>query len=507
LLKTARLVLPFLLIIAAVGVTAHLFVTEHGIGITPDSVGYIRAARSLRDGQGFRAAGPDGESVPLTHWPPLFPAVLSLLAGLGLDPIVGARWLNAILFGGNILLVGVIVRWYARGCSWAPILGSLLAMVSIVMYRIHTQALSEPLFVLLVTFGLFLLARHDERPSPRLLIGASVALSLGFLTKYAGLAYVLTSIVWLLLRDRKTVFRKFRDTIVLASISLTPAALWMLRNLASSGSIANREFAFHPVGQEFISSLATTLTRWALPYAALAFLLAATVMWRRATWTRLGSILRSVRPGTIHLFGLSILVYGLVVVASMTFADVATSPDSRILLPAYVSSLILTVCFGSAVVRDSRNPRLLRFLPIVLFTFLGVSYCARSARWIGEHRHDGQGYTMRSWRDSPTIAAVASLPSRTLIYTHGQDAVYILTGRDSGRIPHKTFPTSGLANAEYETELERMLDRLHAEDGVVVYFDRISRESYPAREELAARLGLQLASRTDDGWIYKVGVP
>jgi len=505
--STARLVLPVLAILACIGVAALLFVTEEGIGITPDSVGYIRGARSLHAGQGLSAIGPDGERTALTHWPPLFPVVLSLLTVMGPDLIEGVRWLNAILFGANILLVGIIVRRYARGSLWLPLTGSFLTMVSIVMYRIHSQALSEPLFIFLVTLGLFLLARHTERPSIGLLAGASATISLGFLTRYAGIVYVLTGVLWLALPGRRNLYGKVRDAAVFGAVCIVPMALWMARNLTLSGGATNRALVFHPLTARFLSSAGTALSRWTLPWLALAFLLVALSVWRRETWANLAVIVRSIRPDSINLFGLSVIIYGLVIIASMSFIDRATSPDERILLPVYVSSLILTVCVGGAMICSARMTRFLKAVTIILLVFLAGSYCARSGRWIEEHRHDGQGYMKRAWRDSPTIAAVKSLPRGTLIFTQAQDAAYILGGRDAARIPPKVFPTSGLKNLEYEVELQHMLDRLQSEDGVIVYFDRIRRPYYPSREELTGRLPLQLVSRTEDGWIYRAVMP
>jgi hypothetical protein len=500
-----RLVLPILVLLAAIGVIILLFVTEQGIGITPDSTGYIRAARLLHDGHGLSDIGPDGEPEPLTHWPPLFPVVLSLFAMLGFDLIDGVRWFNAALFGASILLVGVIARRYARGTAWLPLAASFLAMVSIVMYRIYSQALSEPLFILLVTLGLFLLALHAEKPSIWLLLGASLAVSLGFLTRYAGVAYVLTGILWLLRSNKKGLPGKVRQVAIFTAVSAVPMALWMTRNLEQSGSTANRAVVFHPISAGFISSAATALSRWTLPWLALVFMLIAIAVWRRAAWSNLAAIIRSIQPSSIHLFSLSILVYWLVIIASISFLDRATSPDERILLPVYVASLILTVGVCGAIIYSPRIRRFIKAVAVTLLIFLAISYCARAGRWIEERRHDGHGYTSRAWKNSSLIAVLEELAPGTPIYTNGRDAIFILAGRESARIPLKTSPTSGLENIGYEGEIQGMLDRLRKENGVLVYFEEIGRTYYPSLDELTDRLPLELVNRTEDGWIYRAG--
>ena len=81
------------------------FATRLGAGISPDSTVYVDAANNLKMGRGLSVqSGPD-EFTPLTHFPPLFPALLALLGSLGFDASSGARWLNVLLFGGNIFLL------------------------------------------------------------------------------------------------------------------------------------------------------------------------------------------------------------------------------------------------------------------------------------------------------------------------------------------------------------------------------------------------------------------
>ena len=62
---------------AAAGAGAlALFATSRGIGLSPDSISYISAGRSLASGGGLRV----WHGAPLTDWPPLYPALLALLA-------------------------------------------------------------------------------------------------------------------------------------------------------------------------------------------------------------------------------------------------------------------------------------------------------------------------------------------------------------------------------------------------------------------------------------------
>lgn len=62
--------------------------TRQGPGLTPDSAYYIAAARSIDAGRGVRTM----TGAALTHFPPGYPAVLSVAGLAGLDPLRAARW-------------------------------------------------------------------------------------------------------------------------------------------------------------------------------------------------------------------------------------------------------------------------------------------------------------------------------------------------------------------------------------------------------------------------------
>ena len=138
-----------LLLLSLLAVALVLLATRFGIGVTPDSTVYLEAARNLLNGRGLIALAADGELRPMTHYPPLYSSLLALI-GLGHVSIAGAaRWLQAILFGANVLLVGLVIARSARNSFWLPMVGALLMLTAPDVVAIHTLALTEPLFILL----------------------------------------------------------------------------------------------------------------------------------------------------------------------------------------------------------------------------------------------------------------------------------------------------------------------------------------------------------------------
>ena len=117
--------------------------TPEGLGLSDDSIGYIAGARSILSGQGYREAWLASNG-PVTHFPPGFSSVLALIGLSGLDPLRGARFLNALLFGANAFLLGILgwrmTKSQIAGLSWLRCLS-----VNASLFHAHAVAMSEPL--------------------------------------------------------------------------------------------------------------------------------------------------------------------------------------------------------------------------------------------------------------------------------------------------------------------------------------------------------------------------
>jgi hypothetical protein len=133
-----------LVLISSIGIAISLFVSSRlGIGISPDSVAYIASALNLLNGLGLSTLSGDCKPIPLTHFPPLFPLLLSSIGVLGDDPLIAVRWVIAFLFGANILLIGVFIHRINRS-FWLSIFGILLILTSDDMVEIHIYACPGP---------------------------------------------------------------------------------------------------------------------------------------------------------------------------------------------------------------------------------------------------------------------------------------------------------------------------------------------------------------------------
>jgi 4-amino-4-deoxy-L-arabinose transferase-like glycosyltransferase len=197
-----RLISFVLLGLLGIGaISLVLQATPEGLGLSDDSIAYVAGARSMLAGQGYREAWLASNG-PVTHFPPAYPAVLAFIGGFGLDPLRAARFLNALLYGLNTLMLGVLGWRMTRSLPAGLALAALFVLNSSLL-RVHAVAMSEPLFIFLSLMAFWMFDLYVERDAHwlwLLLCGAMTGMA--YLTRYAGLALTATFAVALLLLHR-----------------------------------------------------------------------------------------------------------------------------------------------------------------------------------------------------------------------------------------------------------------------------------------------------------------
>jgi hypothetical protein len=168
-----------------------------GLGLSPDSVVYIGAARSLMAGRGFSLPAESALFSPITHYPPLYSSLLAVTGILGTNPLAGAVWLNVAVFSINIYFSGFLL--FAALGSWQlALLGSLFTLTAFPLVQAHTMAWSEAMFIMLELLSILLLLQYLEKPRRRILLLASAVAGLSVLCRYAGFALVASGLIGIL---------------------------------------------------------------------------------------------------------------------------------------------------------------------------------------------------------------------------------------------------------------------------------------------------------------------
>lgn len=490
-------------ILALVGTALLLAMTRWNVGTSPDSVQYIKAARQLV----ASVPAEHGEVVLVQHAP--FYALLLAGGGLaGLDPLEGARWLNAAFFGLNILVVALLVRGVVGRATWlVPV--AALAMFALPMLVIHGTALSEPLFVLLTLVGFWLLARHLEQPAPRLLVAAAVAIGLAFLTRYAGAAVVLAGGAALLLFGNERLPGRLRDAVTFGVVACLPILAWMLRNVGEGSSATGRELFLHPIDRSHVWQALYTVSGWALIPAGAPDL----VRLALGAGLALGGaalLFRSVRrdreiPMLIRVLVLFVAVYAAFLIASISLVDANTPLDDRILLPVFVTGVIIVlyVLGRSWPMVKERRPLMYACVTAVV-VFMGA-HLTRGMQVAAASYESGWGFSSLEWRHSPTLSRLGEVPAGVSVYSNAPEIVYLHTGRPAKLLPRKWLPMNERPNPQYDAQLAAVSQEL-ASGGVVVYFRHVAQtKSLPTEAELVQRLALRRLADEPDGLVLRGG--
>jgi hypothetical protein len=500
-------------LIAVSGIFAVLYSTRWGAGINSDSIGYIELARNLSNGLGFGRLSFDGNFIPMKHWTPLFPAALSAFLLLDIDPANAARWLNAILFGANILLVGLIINKFTCSVRMA-VFGSLLMMLSDSSLNIHSMALTEPLFVFFVLSGFSLLACYIEDPKPLTLISAAGAIAMASLARWAGMPFILSGTLGVLFFSKKPYRKRIIDTSVFAVVSFLPIALFMMRNLLLTGSTSDAHIYFHPVAMNHLKNMLKTFSHWSLlpeqiPLMIMILFLIMLAIGSLAFFNKKicgGNFTNEYLNKFMQLLAMSIIIYMVFIIVCISLADASIPLDYRILIPVYVLGMIFIVCGGYQLVRPAAEQnRVIKAASIALCVIFAGCYLIRGTQQIVYNHNEGQEYASRVWKESEIIRKVKELPRGIIIYTNGKDAVSFLAGRRALIIPEKVKRRNLKVNSKYSSEMAIMKERMKKNNGVLVYFDRITWRWYlPQISELEKQMPLKLVTKCADGAIYKI---
>ena len=506
-------------------VVVLLLSTRWGLATSSDSARYVRTARNV---YGSAQVQDDGEPKhEQAHFPPFYPIVLATGAKLTWsDPVGSAHWLHVLIFAGNVLLTGIIVRRSGGATAvnaGAALLAAFLVALAPASIYIHAWLLSEPLFIFLSLVTILLLGLHLERPRWRLLIGAAICASLGVMTRYAGAAIAPAAVLALLLiPGHRAGRRRVLDAAIFSAIFLLLPAINMARNVGVGGSATNRTLAFHPLTAEHVKDAIAVIASWASAigvdsprdvanahpfFAFVGVMLAAAVVIRGANiaWRQ-----RETSLGRLCAITLLYLVsFAALLAFSISFVDFHTPADQRVLSPMYFAWLILTACVATSLA-SSMTTRSLRTVAEVACVVIAMALMLPSIPLGLRLYHFGDGFAHAQWRRSPTIAAVNELPPELEIFTNAPGAVYLLTGRQVIlTIPSEISSSSRLPNPDYPQLMERIRAELRAGRGVVVYLKRYGqkRAFYPTEQELKKRLGLHPLVRRADGAIYDFVAP
>ncbi|MCZ2128057.1 MAG: phospholipid carrier-dependent glycosyltransferase [Anaerolineales bacterium] len=470
---------------ALAGTFLVLYATPQGLGLFDDSIAYIAGARSLLAGQGYRAAWLASNKF-VTHFPPAFSALLAFVGLSGLDPLRGTRFVNSLLFGGNIFLLG-LSTWRMTKSQLAGVAAALLLLINPALFYVHTTAMSEPLYLFLTLAAFLVFSQYADGASKRpvnFLILAAVLSAGAYLARYAGLALFAALLVALLILHDTWKKRLIYAAVYFAAF-LPFALAWALRNRLLTDNATNRSLLYHPIAESNLQLGISNVAAFLLPIdewrkaldqipnffpTLIIVLILALFAWTIfKTWRKFFNP-ASPAPETLSFVNaLYFFAYLASILASMTFFDASTKFQIRILAPLYLSLIALAVYFICQLLQSARNH--VRFI-IYLIALCAVAFSLYGLNAEVVHlRKGGQGYASFQWFDSDAIQFLRGLPAETRIYSNEVAAVYLYTGRGGYVLPDLVDPVTNLPRGRFDEGAAALQADVLSGDAALALFD------------------------------------
>jgi hypothetical protein len=487
--------------VAAVLASAIVFLlnTRHGIGVLPDSVGYMRM-------------GPAG-----ARFGPVYTWLLEAFSTLGGGVVGAARALGFILVCVNSLLTWLLLI-KATGSLPATALGAALILSSPVFVHLHSSAMSEPLFLTLTLLFFFAFVQLLETQSRVWVALAGLLAGAAMLTRFAAAPLVPTFILCRLLLPGQPLRRRAVDCAIMAAIALAAFAAWGLYSQLSTGHSTGRALAFYgnPDARRWLTgaiALASMLAPAELPRLLhFAFLLAAltATSYAAASYLR-GCITRPAKRAADGyaavplLCAAFILFYALLLILAV-HVEANLPLNTRYLLPVYVVAVLM------ASICAAQRRGAARFTPAFRMALAAIAGCVlisnltRTAMRTADAYAHGIGYADPRWSSSPMLQWVDALPEGATIYTNAPDLVSYRLQRPARFVPSRITRQTGEDDPAnpLRRQVEEAASALAARDSYVVFFDRVDWRFYLASEaQLVRELGLALAVERADGRAYR----
>lgn len=459
--------LAIILLPALVGMTLQLIATARfGAGLSPDSAVYVQAARQLAAGEGFTQLWPSPSGppkvVPITWYPPAYPAFLAIGVKLGIDAKTFARFVAAILFGINIAIGMTFVRRVTRSIHVAIVAAAILCL-STDQLEVHAFALSEALFIAAVLLFLLFLVQYVGRPTLAMLVAAACCASLAGMTRYVGVILLPVGLI--------VCARRWRHAITFLLIGSAANVVWYIRNKAVAGSSTGREIAAHVLTLEHVRNFFETIATWTTPTS---------VWWLGATvLTLVVAVLVATKPRA-QILVCFVFVYLTALALSISFIDAATPVDYRLLSPLFVplvTLLALAATRGNSVVRITVG---------LLAASMLITDVIRTPSWVWRANQFGErlGYSSYRWEKSRAMKLMARLPANLTVWTNASDATYLHANRIDRLIPFKYTRDGTRELDSYRQAIATLRATVFRDGGAVVFFQSVLRRASPNINDL-----------------------
>jgi hypothetical protein len=507
----------YLLGVSLLGMFFVFIVTfRYGAGLATDGARYLSTAENLINGRGFT----EYLGVPLTQFPPVYSIIIAIIRFVTrADVFVVAQYINILTFGGTIWLAGLFFRQLIPENLLYAYIGSTVFVTSLSLIRIASNVLSDLLFLALTIIFLILTSAFMENPSQKRLFSLGMLCATAPLVRYAGLTYILTVSLIILIQNHKNFFKGILQAGIFGFLTSLPTFLWIfLHNYLQTGILFGVRLPPNPLGN--LNVTIEKAVHWFIPYSVTDRIPAWVIIglmlgllltgYRFENWKRFGKQLTSAEflPNIVFLvFYVSVLIF------NVSYSEVRWPFMDRI----HIIILPSLLAIGFLMVRELTPSYLQRVPPNLLQTAVtvgfilwlayplnGIQETLRTA-WVSGETSEYNIYNTRGQNDSGVREFVASLPitSDDKVYSNYEPLAWLYARHTIQKLPQ------GPVRPEPPDpdEVLKNYPGWPGADGAgfVIWMKQLGFKEYVlSPEQLAPKADLELLYSSKHGDVYRI---
>lgn len=488
-------------------ILVYILTTRHGIGLSPDSIAYLGAATNLKNGIGLSLPYGLPPNQPLTQFPPLLPIILYIISKTGIPIIFSAKLLNLLLVTSFVFLSDLILSVMDNRNSF--IKSSVLSLVSVfvVVQFIFNMLWSEPLMIVLGLAGFLIFFYSQKYNNFYYLILSGILFGLAVSARYAGVTYLATALIVVLLNSSNNWEKKVFSWIALSIPTSIFLYFWMTREIGNAVSTTGRVVNFHPFGISHLHQILTTVGLWfQLPNSAPTLLkLFATIVFvgffLYITWF----VILAKRFKDNYFYKILIIfvyVYGGFVLLSLMFLDANIPLDTRILSPVLFTVLLLVITISKFQSQNKNYPgQITRTLAIVI-PIAVVGIFLHNISNIKDAYQNGIGFNNVIWKRYESIQYLNNLPQDHLLISNAPEPVFYFTNNLVYSLPKQYLAMQQEQNSNYGDEINQLIKKYLTEKTYFIFFHKIKGGSDSDISSFQNNFNLILEKNFDEATIF-----
>ena len=426
-----------LFLFAAIGAACIIAMgKQSGMGVSPDSVFYLEAAKELIQDHALE----DFNHLPLVDFPAGYPLLLAFVSWITQsDPLVFSTILNAFLYACLIFFSGRLTQKFFPNKPWLQIAVLGCLVVSPAMIEIYAMLWSETSFLLLLVL-FFLVMGKVLSPNNRQHWWVLAAIIAGYaaLTRYAGITIIATGCLIVLLQSNWKL--GLRNSIRFGLIASLPLAINLIRNKmhtdtftglrkpATTGIIDNLGFTFDTIAQWLFLPFSTNT--WIVGSILLLLMIAGLWLRRKDAYGKI-----------VYSFALIYAAFMIISASTSKHEQLNSRLLAAILLP------VIIVVFD-IIYQLHQRKRLSTFIASSFIIAISIFwqykyYPINWETWDGVKDAGVPGYREQMWGEMEIVQYLRKhkqdFQPADSIYANAHDAVHFLSGIYSRQLPQKEF--------------------------------------------------------------------